>query len=54
MLTKNKQSKLRQMKKNEIKEESYLNYKARLFPKTFSKNSNLDDSGIYLHTCFPF
>ena len=28
--------------------------KAKLFSKNFSKNSNRDDSGWYLFTCFPF
>ena len=28
--------------------------KAKLFPENFSINSDLDNSGIYLFTCFPF
>ena len=31
---------------------SSASYKAQFFAKSFSKNSNLDDSGIYLHV-FP-
>ena len=31
---------------------SAASYKAKLFAKNFSQNSNLDDSGIF--TCFPF
>ena len=32
---------------------SSASYKAKLFAKTFSKNSYLDDPGISLLTCFP-
>ena len=28
--------------------------KAKLFAENFSKNSDLDNSGIYLYPCFPF
>ena len=28
--------------------------KAKLFAENFSKNSDFDNSGIYLFTCFPF